>query len=225
MIRSLSIALLLALAFGLASCDFPNDPPLLSSNGDNGQSKYLLKLSESYRYGYLVGFDYSTEAFRLTDTVRIASAPSGEYFRMRYEHYDLSGERPERIILLLPFLRNTDTGLEYYISNPPTELDSLNQDLDPILFWKFPYPAEVGAYWDNPTRPWRVELATKDTLVYSNDGIQGYKCWMYTITYTAGASPLLYYNVFFIPGEAVFKIENVPEQITAVTYFWSWDSE
>lgn len=216
--RVLPLCFVFILALGSCSedCTCPGPTPTLP--------RHLLTLEDGYRYAYDVGFTTTTETFRLTDTVRVATAPSGEYFRMRYEHYDITGEGPERIILLMPMLRNMDDGLEYYMTTPPYAIDALQQDHDPILFWKFPYPAEVGTRWDNPDRPWQVQLTNKDTLVYARDGIQGYTCWMYEVFYTADAEPLLFYRVFFVPGEVVFKIEHVVEKIVAITYFWSWDS-
>jgi hypothetical protein len=184
----------------------------------------LLPLSENYRYAYRAEPIFDEGGQLWTYQMQLVTAPSGTFYRIMYHYIDISGEGPTRLILMPPALRNTADGLEAYFIHP-NEIDSTVLENSPVLFWKFLYPADVGDRWVNESSytPYAVELVAKDTLVWSTDLVQTARCYAYHIYYTKYDPEELYYKVYFVPGEAIFKIEHMIERLIITTYYWAWD--
>jgi hypothetical protein len=222
--HALHIALFGMLILAFSRCDFPNDPPLLQPNPDKIDRSHLLPLSENYRYAYRSEPIVDEGGQLWTFHMQLVTAPNGTFYKIMYHYIDISGESPTRLILMPPALRNTPDGLEAYFIHP-SEIDSVNLMYQPVLFWKFPYPAEIGDKWINNSAqtPYTIELVAKDTLVYSTDEVQTARCYAYNVYYTKFDPDELYYRVYFVPGEAIFKIEHMIERLVVTTYYWAWD--
>ncbi|MDT8324902.1 MAG: hypothetical protein RRA94_12380 [Bacteroidota bacterium] len=194
----------LILAALLASCDFPSDPPLRTTDVPDTpdtppvQSGELLPLKSGNQWIYIAKGRMRPGTSPIATTARKLTFREQDYYYLRYG--PVMGPAGG-MNAFPPLLANDSTGLRFYLPVDPE--DTLRLTRTPVPLFHLPYPARPGAWTRMSYSDYSVRLTNRDTLVDLHDGSMQLPCHRYEVARSNRPAQVFY----IVPGVCILRVE------------------